>query len=68
MTAKSLSGTLLPVTANTFQLLSLLALTLLAGLTMVTAGTQKKLLRWKKPPQRCSTCGRTDRYNCPCRK
>jgi hypothetical protein len=63
------SGTLLPVTANTIQLLIVTGLTLIAGLTMVVAGTQKKLLRWKKPPpKRCATCGRTDRYNCPCRR
>lgn len=52
--------------ANTAQLLSVTAVTVLAGLSMVMTGTKKKLLRWKDSHQRCPTCGRTDRHNCPC--
>jgi hypothetical protein len=62
------SGKLLLVTANTFQLVTVIALTLIAGLTMMLAGAQKKMLRSKKATDRCPTCGRTDRYNCPCRR
>ena len=62
------SGTIPLVTASSFHLLILTALTLIAGLTMMIAGTQKKVLRWKKAPQHCPACGRRDRYNCPCRR
>ena len=39
-----------------------------AGLLMGLAGTGKKLLRWKPADRRCSTCGRTIRAGCPCRR
>jgi hypothetical protein len=39
-----------------------------AGVLMTLSGLQKKLLRRKESPQRCPTCGRTDRYNCACRR
>jgi len=39
-----------------------------AALLMALAGLQKKLLRRKETPPRCPTCGRTDRYNCACRR
>lgn len=62
------SGTIPLVIVSSFHLLILTALTLIAGLTMMIAGTHKKVLRWKKAPQRCPACGRRDRYNCPCRR
>jgi hypothetical protein len=39
-----------------------------AGLLMVLSGLQKKLLRRRESVTRCRTCGRTDRYNCACRR
>ena len=54
------------IAANTAQLLSVTAVTVLAGLSMVLTGTKKKLLRWKDTHHRCPTCGRTDRHNCAC--
>jgi hypothetical protein len=61
-------GKLLLVAANTVQLFSVTAVTLAAGLTMVMAGTKKKMLRWKNAHQRCPMCGRSDRHNCACRR
>jgi hypothetical protein len=52
--------------ANTFQLFTVSALTIIAGLTMAVTGTKKKLLRWKNAPRRCPTCGRVDHHNCSC--
>jgi hypothetical protein len=39
-----------------------------AGILMALSGLQKKALRRKEPQPRCPTCGRTDRYNCACRR
>jgi len=39
-----------------------------AALLMVVAALDKKLLRRKETRPRCRTCGRVDRYNCPCRR
>ncbi len=39
-----------------------------AALMMAFTGAKKKMLRWKPSERRCQTCGRTDRYNCPCRR
>jgi len=39
-----------------------------AGLAMAIAGTKKKLLRWRPAERRCPTCGRSNRYECPCRR
>ena len=50
------------------QSLSFVGLAAAAGLLMALSGLQKKLLRRKEVPPRCPTCGRTDRYNCACRR
>ncbi len=50
----------LPFASSAFSAVS-------AALLMVMVGTKKKKLRWKRAPRRCSTCGQTDRYDCPCR-
>jgi hypothetical protein len=39
-----------------------------AGILMALSGLQKKALRRKEAQPRCPTCGRTDRYNCACRR
>jgi hypothetical protein len=57
-----------PMTTASFHLATLLALTLVAGLLMASAGLSKKKLSWKAPPRRCPTCGRARRYDCPCRR
>ena len=59
------SGT---VRAMSFSLATTAFSAVSAALLMVTLGTTKKKLGWKHAPRRCSTCGRTDRYDCPCRR
>ena len=39
-----------------------------AGVLMALSGLQKRVLRRKETTPRCPTCGRTDRYNCACRR
>lgn len=56
------------MTATGLQLTSVIGTTLCAGLLMVFAGTQKKMLQWKKSPRRCPVCGRVGRNNCACRR
>ena len=53
---------------NSLQSLSFVGLAASAGVLMALSGLQKKLLRRKEAPARCPTCGRTDRYNCACRR
>ncbi len=50
------------------QLLALAPLTLVAGLLMARAGTQKRMLSWKRSTWRCASCGQTKRRNCSCRR
>ncbi len=52
--------------ANGLHTLIFVGLAASAGLLMALLGLQKKMLRRKEAPARCRTCGRTDRYNCPC--
>ncbi len=56
------------MTGNGLQTLMFAVLAASSGLLMALSGLQKKLLRRKEPAPRCPTCGRTDRYNCPCRR
>ena len=56
------------MSSGAFQTLTFVVLTASAGLLMALSGLQKKLLRRKELPPRCPTCGRTDRYNCACRR
>jgi hypothetical protein len=56
------------VIALNLHLVGALAPVVTAALLMVFAGTHKKALRWKPAERRCRTCGRSDRYNCPCRR
>jgi len=53
---------------NGFQTFSFTVITASAGLLMALSGLQKKLLRRKESPPRCRTCGRSDRYDCACRR
>ena len=53
---------------NGLQSFSFIVLTASAGLLMALSGLQKKLLRRKESPTRCRTCGRSDRYDCACRR
>jgi len=48
--------------------LTVVGLAASAGVLMALSGLQKKMLRRKEAPSRCPTCGRTDRYNCACRR
>jgi hypothetical protein len=54
------------MTATGLQLASIVGTTMCAGILMVLAGTQKKLLQWKRTPKRCPACGRSER-DCRCR-
>ena len=56
------------MSAATVHLLSVTAMTTVAGLTMVLTGTKKKVLSWKTVRKRCAACGRSDRRNCTCRR
>jgi hypothetical protein len=56
------------LSGNAFQLLTLSALTISAGLMMAVTGTNKKLLRWKGESRRCPICGQPDRRSCSCRR
>jgi hypothetical protein len=53
---------------NSIQLMSFVSLTLVAGLLMMLAGTQKRMLRWKPADRRCATCGRRKSAGCACRR
>ena len=53
---------------NGFQTFSFVVLTASAGLLMALSGLHKRLLRRKQSAPRCPTCGRSDRYNCACRR
>jgi hypothetical protein len=44
------------------------AVTISAALVMIFAAVEKKMLGWKPSRHACRTCGRTDRYNCACRR
>lgn len=65
MAGRSSSGR---VHAMSFSLATTAFSAVSAALLMVTLGTKKKKLGWKHAPRRCSTCGQTDRYDCPCRR
>jgi hypothetical protein len=56
------------MTGSTLHLATLMPLTLVAGLLMAKAGTQKKMLSWKRAPGRCPACGQVGRHDCPCRR
>ncbi len=49
---------------NGLNLLTLMPLTLVAGILMTKAGTQKKMLSWKHAPRRCPICGSYGRHEC----
>jgi hypothetical protein len=53
---------------SSLQPLTYAGLVAAAGLLMAISGLQKKKLRRREHPPRCPTCGRTDRYNCACRR
>ena len=53
---------------SSLQSLAFAGLAASAGVLMALSGLQKKLLRRKEAQPRCPTCGRTDRYNCACRR
>ena len=53
---------------NSLQSLTFVGLAASAGILMALSGLQKKALRRKEARPRCPTCGRTDRYNCACRR
>jgi len=55
------------MTSATIHLLSLALMTTVAGVTMVLAGTKKKVLSWKNVRKRCPACGRSDRH-CACHR
>jgi hypothetical protein len=56
------------VIANGLQPFAFVVLAASAGLLMALTGLQKKVLRRKEVRPRCPTCGRTDRWNCACRR
>lgn len=53
---------------NSVQSLTFAGLAASVAVLMALSGLQKKMLRRKEAPPRCPTCGRTDRYNCACRR
>ncbi len=53
------------IALNSFALAVLVAS---VGVLMALTGLQKRVLRRKETTPRCPTCGRTDRYNCACRR
>jgi hypothetical protein len=56
------------MTANGLHLASIVGTTMCAGILMAFAGTQKKMLQWKKTPKRCPACGRRLGPTCRCRR
>jgi hypothetical protein len=50
--------------ALSLHLATLVPLTLVAGMLMARAGTQKKMLSWKHVPRRCPICGAYGRHEC----
>jgi len=56
------------MTGLNLHLATIMPLTLVAGALMARAGTQKKMLSWKRAHWRCASCGQNDRRNCTCRR
>jgi hypothetical protein len=56
------------VSPSELHILGAAVLSASAALLMTLAGLDKKLLRRKDAHLRCRTCGRSDRYNCACRR
>jgi len=52
------------MSAEGFRLMAAALPTLAAGALMMRAGTQKRMLQWKRVRRRCPVCGRTDRHHC----
>ena len=62
-------GRLVVMTSGALQMLTLAGLAASTGLLMALSGPPEEAAPpASTPPPRCRTCGRTDRWNCACRR